>query len=199
MEMPLTKEQALLAANWIETHFRDNIKTAIVGTQFNVNQIICIALQESGGDWFDLIKTHTPDQILALCVSDPSGDEPGTTRDVWPNTLPQFRLKYSDLADMLEAEGNKYRAMKGWTARPWLMKAYGIFQYDIEAIPTDREFFANKLWYSFDECLNRLMKELHEKYKISGDSFLAIERYNGAGPMARAYLSNIKQFYSWLD
>jgi threonyl-tRNA synthetase len=90
--------------------------------------------------------------------------------------------------------------MKGWSERDWLYKAYGIFQYDIQAITEDETFFANKLWYSFDECLNRLMKELNSKLKIAnGDVWLAVQRYNGAGQAAINYMNNVKQFNQWIS
>lgn len=196
--MPLTKPEALLAANWIETHFGDKISEAVKGTPFNQNNIISIALQESAQDWLPWINEHTPEVILSCIISDPSGDQQGTVRHVWPQNLSVFKVKYPYLAAMLIEEGNRFRAMKGWTSRVWLYKAYGIFQYDIQAIDQDKSFFAEKQWYSFDECLKRLMLELNMKYHIVGDVWGSIKRYNGAGAAAVEYMQNVQHFNNWI-
>lgn len=199
MEMPLSQQQALRAANWLKTNFINQINNAVNGTAFTADMIISIALQESAIDWIGWIDKHTPDEILSICISDPTGDQPDTVRNVWPQNAAAFREKYPDLIEMLIAEGNNFRAMKGWSARPWLYKAYGIFQYDIQAIDWDKDFFAKRQWYSMDECLKRLMTELNEKYRLTGgDVWKSIERYNGAGAAAVAYMGNVKQFNSWI-
>jgi len=198
MDLPLSQHQAVMAANWMELNFGDKIKAATSNSKFTPDIIIAIALQESAIDWIGWIKKYTPAQILALCISDPTGDQPDTVRNVFPKDLAHFKLVYPDLADMLVAEGNKYRAAKGWSPRQWLCKAYGIFQYDIQAITTDKDFFANKRWYDFDYCLNRLMQELHTKIEMTGDVWGAIKHYNGSGAAADAYMLNVKQFHDWI-
>ena len=199
MELPIDKQQALLVASFLELHFGDKIKEAVAGTPFGVNHIIAIACQESASDWIDFIHTKTPEQILALQVSDPTGDEPGTSRHAWPQNLSVFKESFPTIAPMLVAEGNKYRAAKNWAPRQWLYKGYGIFQYDIQNIKTDKDFFVNKLWYNIDDCLKRVISELHDKYAIEKDVWLSIERYNGAGSAAVAYMANVKQFYTWIS
>ena len=198
MDLPLTKQQTLLVANWMETHFGDKLKAATQNTKFNENHLIAIACQESAGDWIMWIEKHTPDEILAACVSDPTGDQPGTVRNVWPQNLLVFQKDYPTLAPQLVEAGNVYRAMKGWTARNWLYKAYGIFQYDIQAIKEDKVFFEQQQWKSMDYCLERVMMELKSKIELSGDIWGAIKHYNGSGKAADQYMLNVKQFYDWI-
>lgn len=198
MDMPLTKPEAILAANWIESHFGEQIIKAVKETPFTPDIVISIALQESAQDWVHLIHDHTPEQILPLIISDPSGDQPNTSRHAFPKNLAEFKSKYPELADMLVAEGNKYRDMKGWTPRPWLYKAYGIFCLDVQIIESDKAFFENKLWYSFDACMERLMGELMTKFHITDDVWSAVKYYNGFGKQADEYVKNVKRFAQWI-
>lgn len=205
MNMPLTHTEVIKAANWISKNFADKIAKAVAGSPFNINHVISIALQESAQDWLPWIDHYSTSQILSCIISDPTGDQPGTVRNVWPQNLTVFKTKYPDLVEMLVSEGNKFRSMpkpnypNGWQPRTWLYKAWGIFQYDIQAIKWDVEFFRNKEWYSFDSCLKRLMAELNSKLVIAkGDPWLAIERYNGAGQAAKEYRQNVMQFHEWI-
>lgn len=199
MDMPLSKPLAIKAADWLEKNFGDNIRKAVEGTEFTPDIIKGIALQETAIDWVGWIDHKTPAEILGLCVSDPSGDEPGTTRNPFPKNAADFRKKYGDsLTDMLIAEGNKYRNAKGWSPKQWLYKGYSIFQYDIQAIEEDKIFFENKLWYNIDECLDRLMKELNFKFKVKEAIWPAVAAYNGGGLQAQQYAQNVKQFVEYI-
>ena len=106
---------------------------------------------------------------------------------------------------MLIDEANKMRALPqpgtpgGFHASNILYKGYGIFQYDLQHIDTDKSFFSDKLWYSIDECLNRLIKELNVKLKQHpNDMPGTVRSYNGSGKRAEQYAQNVSQFYTWI-
>lgn len=95
---------------------------------------------------------------------------------------------------MLIDQANKARAQRGIPPAHWVYKGYGIFQYDLQDVKSDRAFFEEMKWYQFGECLDRLASELRGKYSKTHDVFLAIQSYTGSGAAAQAYLSNVKQF-----
>lgn len=158
-----------------------------------------IACQETAICWCRWINDHTPDEILARCVFDASGDANGT-RLAFPKNTTAFTDKYGHaLADMLIAEANATRALHGWGPKQWVYAGYGIFQYDIQAILTDGNFFEQKMWYRIDACLEKVIIELKEKWHLhDGDLFNTIKAYNGSGVRAENYAKNVLQFLSWI-
>lgn len=105
---------------------------------------------------------------------------------------------------MLVAEGNKMRHMpqpgapNGYSDANFLYKGYGIFQYDLQFIENDRDFFLQRQWYSIDECIKRVLKELNEKWGHTKDYFKTVKSYNGSGERAQNYATNVSQFYTWI-
>jgi len=100
---------------------------------------------------------------------------------------------------MLIAEANTTRALHGWGPKPWVYAGYGIFQYDIQAILTDPDFFEKKQWCSMDACLSRVIRELNAKWHVhTGDLYNTVKAYNGSGPRADNYARNVFQFLSWI-
>jgi len=199
LDLPVNRMQCLTCASWLDQHFGDKAAAVLNGTPFEKHLIYAIACQETAIYWFHWINDHTPDEILARCVFDASGDANGS-RSAFPKNTPAFIEKYGqEMADMLIAEANATRALHGWAPKPWVYAGYGIFQYDIQAILTDPDFFEKKLWYSMDECLDRILKELHSKWQVhEGDLFNTVKAYNGAGPRAESYANNVMQFLSWI-
>jgi hypothetical protein len=60
-------------------------------------------------------------------------------------------------------------------------------------------FFADKLWYSIDECLARLIKELNDKWNAHpNDMYATVKAYNGSGSRAEQYAQRVSQFYTWI-
>jgi hypothetical protein len=57
----------------------------------------------------------------------------------------------------------------------------------------DADFFREKKWGIFEECLQRLVSELMAKFKATGDVWQAIQAYNGSGPNAVIYRSHVEQ------
>lgn len=200
MSLPISKSQAITCSNWLKTNFQDKIIPAVNGTPYSLELICGIFCQETAYKvqlWIDGFDVNT---ILARCVFDASGDFPGTTRNAFPKNVTEFHDKYgNELTDMLISEGNKQRKMPQQDApngykndSHFLYKGYGIFQYDIQAIQTDYDFFAQKQWYIFDNCLDRLIRELNSKMK--DNLWQAVKSYNGSGEAATEYANNVMQF-----
>ncbi len=198
MPLPLSKAQAIKAVTWLKTNYRNSFKTAVANTPFTIDLLCAIICQETAFAWLPWINTKTPKEILSLCVFDASGDFPGTNRSAFPKNTAAFRTKMGDaLTNMLIAEANKSRAVRGFQPKDWIYKGYGIFQYDLQHIDPDLEFFEMKRWYRMSKCLEKVMMELNRKWAIHNNLFKTIKSYNGSGPAAEEYANNVIIFMSY--
>jgi len=196
-ELPISLAQAKEVAQWMVDNFDAKLDAAVAGTQFQKKHLCAIACQETAYKWLSWVHHElSPDEILARCVFDGSGDVPDTSRNVFPQNAAAFRARYGDeFTDMLIAEANKTRALQpGFGPKPWLYKGYGLFQYDLQYVEDDEDFFRQKQWYSIDSCLDRAMRELKRKYAATGELWSAIKAYNGSGPRAEQYKKNVQAF-----
>jgi hypothetical protein len=199
LNLPLTQSQCLAGANWLNAHFGDKITAAVQGTPFDKHLIYGITCQETAIEWIHWINHLSPQEILARCVFDASGDVNGTRVAFPKNTLAFIAMFGQSLADMLIAEANATRALHNWGPKRWVYAGYGLFQYDIQNILTDPDFFRQKQWYSIDACLNKVMVELNLKWKAhTGDLFNTVKAYNGSGARAEEYARNVLQFVDWI-
>ncbi len=100
---------------------------------------------------------------------------------------------------MLIAEANQMRrVLHGWSAAQYLYKGYGIFQYDLQNITSDEPFFREKLWYTFDHCIDRLMREIKTKLQANANNLeKAVRAYNGSGPRADIYVRDVMLIRQW--
>lgn len=199
-ELPLSKTQAQKAIKWLRDNFESKIENAVTGSPFNANHIYAIACQETAYRWIGWVDKMKAEDVLKHCIFDATGDTTDTIgqRRAFPKNKAEMLTSYpKSLVDMLIAEGNRMRAIMGWSSKDFLYKGYGIFQYDLQFIQNDKIFFEQKQWYSIDECLKRVMKELNYKYSIHKDIYKAIKGYNGAGIAAENYAKNVTQFIEW--
>jgi hypothetical protein len=194
--LPLSKEGAVTATKWLLKNFGAKLKAATKGKPYKVKHLCAIVCQETAYKWLKWIENYDPATILARCVFDASGDYPGSPRSAFPKNTAEFRRKFgSEFTDMLIAEANLTRRVQGWGDKPWVYKGYGIFQYDLQNVLEDEDFFRQKKWTSFDECLSRCTGELDDKLKATGgELWQAIKAYNGRGPRAETYMNNVKAF-----
>lgn len=197
MALPLTDKQAVKALNWLKQNFSTQIIEATKNTPFVPDVVYGIACQETACVWLQWIDKVTPDIVIDRCVFDASGDVKGTTRKAFPQNKAAFVAKYGEaFAQDLIHEANLTRALRNMQPADLLYKGYGIFQYDLQNIVGDEKFFREKLWYSFDECLQRCIKELLIKYHRTQNVWGAVKAYNGAGLAADLYCENVKHFSS---
>jgi len=195
-ELPISLSNARKAANWLMTNFGGSIRAVSDGTPFDPALICSIACQETAYFWFPLINKAAPDELIARCVLDASGDYPGTSRSAFPRNTAAFYAKYDRaFGDMLVSEANATRAIRGMGPKEWIYKGYGIFQYDLQFVENDEGYFRFRQWYDFEVCARRVMKELTSIYKRNGgDLWEAVRAYNGGGQAARDYRDNVKDF-----
>jgi hypothetical protein len=195
MDLPMSRDQAHQFASWIKGNFREPIEGVLAGTPFTIDIACGIACQETGIFLLGFTHKLSPKDALARCVFDASGDADGTTRGAFPQNTASFKQTMGgELTDMLIAEANQTRALRGLRPAAWVYKGYGIFQYDLQNIRADDGFFRNRGWGEFDQCLSRLLTVLNRKYAATHDVFQSIRAYNGSGRAADNYLANVRQF-----
>lgn len=201
--MPLTRTQSQRARDWLMAHFADAIRQASADKPFDETLICAIACQETACEWLRWIDRHPPEEILARCVFDGSGDVPRTTRAAFPRDTAEFRrLAGAEITAALIAEADETRRWRGFAPVGWIYKGYGLFQFDLQHYrdPLHRAFFERRLWGSIEACLDKLSGELMSKYAAAdGDLWDAVRRYNGAGDLALAYRARVQQFHAWLS
>lgn len=194
-DLPVTRDGARKIAEWLDAHFGDSIERAIDGKPYTVALVHAIACKETGPMLVAMIDALPPEEVLGYCVFDASGDAPQTRRSAFPVNTAAFRAAYGEpLTRMLIDEANAARVLRGLPEAEWVYKGYGPFQYDLQHIRADEAFFAGKQWYGFDACLERLVAQLDEKLRRTGNDLgRAIVAYNGSGPRAREYGRQVQE------
>lgn len=208
--LPINEAQTRRATRWLMQHFGTQLHSAGEGTEFGADILCAIVCQETAYFWLPLLEklqNQTPyknnpgelaDVIVARCVLDASGDYPGTSRNPFPKNTAAFRERYgSDFTNLLISEANATRRLRGYSDKQWVYKGYGIFQYDLQSVVDDEDFFRERRWHDFDRSLNRCMGELREKFRIQKELWESVRAYNGSGPRARKYRDNVKAFAVW--
>ena len=152
------------AARWFRTTFGPKIEAGTAGTPFIADLLTAIAIQETYEIWGRVYQTLPVDDVLKVCVGDVIGEP---KRGVFPKTksellaaprgVEMFDIAHESLAALAEhaTEYQKYAANPDRFCH-----AFGIFQYDIQFFRDDPDFFLQRRWYSFDECLARCVAEL---------------------------------------
>lgn len=199
--LPISKKSAEQCAHWLVDNFGTQLRAAVVGKAYGVKHLCAIVCQETAYKWVPWIDTMSVQAIVERAVYDASGDAEGTSRSVFPVNTAAFRARYGDqFTNMLIEEANKTRRLQGWSDKQWVYKGYGLFQYDIQSVIDDEDFFRNKRWYSFQASLDHAVSELDEKLRIEhGDLWEAIRAYNGRGARARQYAANVKVFADYCE
>jgi hypothetical protein len=153
------------AARWFKQSFGPRIEPELAGTPFTVDLLAAIAIQETFEVWGRIYKTiGDPDDVLPLCVGDVIGEPkrtafPRTKAELLaaPDGAAMFDVAHQALVDM----ASHVPAYQVYANNPErFCHAFGIFQYDIQFFRDDPDFFLQKQWGDFDECLRRCIAEL---------------------------------------
>lgn len=193
-DLPMSRARAQHLARWLKSEHGPKILAALANTPFSIDIACAICCKETGIYLVDFIDKMSSADALARCVFDASGDAAGTSRSAFPKNTAAFRAEYDDaFADILVSEANKTRLVRGLPPQTWVYKGYGLFQYDLQHVRADTDFFREKKWGVFEEGLQRLVSELMKKFKAKGDVWQAIQAYNGSGPRAVIYRSHVEQ------
>jgi hypothetical protein len=171
--MPGLKEDV----KWFKDQFGAKIQAGVRGTPFSVDMLTAIATQETRYIWGRLYKKLPLDEVLRLCASDVI-DAPG--RSAFPkNKADLLRAPRGDEMFTIAREALKALAVHLPEFRPYakdsspnkFCRGYGIFQYDLQFYKENSDFFLQKRWGDFDECLRLSVQELRD----------ALERAYGSG------------------
>jgi hypothetical protein len=153
---------------WFKDQFKEDIQTAIDGTPFRIELIIAIALQETGYLWRNIYKKETVAKTLELCVGDTLSASEGRT--AFPKdksaleSKPKGQEMFTIAREALEAIAEYNNAYKRAARNPdRFCHGFGIFQYDLQFFLDNQNFFLQKKWYEFDECLKLCVDELKVK------------------------------------
>ncbi|WP_191083615.1 hypothetical protein [Roseococcus microcysteis] len=201
MTLPLQQAAVLKGQAWLRAHFEAALQTAVQGTPATVPMLCAIALIETHNIWLGRIGKHSPETLLRCCVGDASGDVQGHPRSAFPTNTAAFRERFGDeFTEMLIGEANAARALRGLPPSNMVYKGYGIFQYDLQYVLKDPDFFRERQWYSMEACARKAVQELVVKFKASGGEVRgALRRYNGSGKKAEAYADVAMQFLAWCE
>lgn len=234
-DYPIIAETAVKATRWLHRSFGGQMARAIQGTNIPLALAYAVVCQESAYAWATaqssepgfttapIDRIEDPQTILRCCVLDTHGDQPGTTRCVFPRNRQDFSDAFGEeVTALLVAEGNYMRrTLHGWTERRWLFKGYGLFQYDLQfaarlgannmptldadrrAIPNDLAFFAERRWHTFEGCADRFVREMSAAIRQYPNSLkAAAARYNGSLRVTKSgmnlatwYGENVVGFY----
>lgn len=199
MALPLTKQQVLKGAGWLLANFAAEIDAAVAGKPYDMPIVCAIACKETGFIWISRSSTMTATRLLPLLVGDASGDVAGAPRTAFPKNTAAFRTDFgAPFTNKLIAESNNARALRGLSPAQIVYKGYGIFQYDLQHVRTDRAFFENLLWHKIGPCFQRLTKELDRSFAAAnGNRREGVRRYNGSGPRAEIYADHVLAFADW--
>lgn len=153
------------AIGWFKEQFRDKVNAAITGTPFSLDLLVAIAMQETYYIWGNLYSTLSIDEVLKLCTGDTldtprrsafpkdkaellahdKGDEMFAVARAALEAVANFVPSFKDVAD---SSPNKF------------CRGYGIFQLDLQFFKNNPDYFLQKKWYGFDECLAQCVNEL---------------------------------------
>ena len=148
---------------WFKENFGPKIEPALKGTPFTLDLLTAIALQETGMIWRVLRKKNLPlDRILELCVGDSLDRKKTFPRDrahleSLPKGAQMFAIANAALKDM-----SKFiPGFEGVAKKPnKFCHGFGIFQYDIQFFKNEPDYFLERRYANFDNCLQRALREL---------------------------------------
>lgn len=158
------------AIGWFKEQFRSKIEVAIAGTPFSLDMLTAIALQETYYIWGKLYLTLSVDEVLKLCVGD-TIDAPD--RSAFPKnkaallSVNKGQEMFDIAREALEAVGayvNDYKKVAN-SSPDKFCHGFGIFQLDLQFFKQAPNYFLQKSWYSFDECLSKCTNELKAAIK----------------------------------
>ena len=158
---------------WFKQNFHEKIDAAVKNTPFTLDLMTALACQETGEVWPTLRQTDLSlDRILELCVGD-TLDAPN--RSAFPKNKAalvaeprgqeMFDLAHQALVDMAQFI-DSYKGVAKKADK--FCHGYGIFQFDLQFFKGEPEYFLEKRFANFDECLKKALGELQNAKKRAG-------------------------------
>lgn len=153
--------------SWFKQQFQEDIQAAIDNTPFRMELLIAIALQETGYLWRNIYKKEAVAKTLKLCVGDTISSP---QRKAFPKdksallSKPRGDEMFAVARKALESIAPYNNGFNKAAKNPDnFCHGFGIFQYDIQFFLKNPNFFLEKYWYEFDECLKICVEELNDK------------------------------------
>jgi hypothetical protein len=159
---------------WFKEQFGSEIEAALGGTPFNLDFLTAIACQETGDIWPVLRRNGlNREQVLELCVGDTIDETGGrtsfpTNKDHLlnePNGQQMFTIARQALEEMAK-QVSGYQASVRNPAK--FCHTFGIFQRDLQFFLRDPDYFLQKRYAQFPECLKQCLEELKTDLKKLG-------------------------------
>lgn len=152
---------------WFKDQFQADILAAIDDTPFRLELLVAIALQETGYLWRNIYKRESVARTLQLCVGDTIGSPrrrafpvDRTALEAKSKGAEMFQIARQALED-IALYNNDFKVAARNPDK--FCRGFGIFQYDLQFFLTNPDYFLEKRWYEFDECLARCVEELKSK------------------------------------
>ncbi len=152
---------------WFKKSFGKKAESVISGTPFTIDFLAAVALQETGYFWSALRgKGLTETEILAHCVGD-TLDFPSRSKDAFPKDKTELlaakdgEKMFRIAREALESIGKHNEAYQKVVDKypDKFCHGFGIFQYDLQFFLINPDFFLEKRWLEFDECLRLFVKD----------------------------------------
>lgn len=161
------------ALRWFKQTFGADIAEAVDDTPFSVDLLVAIAAQETGEIWAPLRDKLPLAKLLAICVGDTLDADkhrrafPRTHLDLKaaPRGEEMFDIAHDALVEMAKHVPGYSKIAR----RPHkICHGFGIFQYDLQFFLEDPDYFLERRWESFPDCLGKCLGELRSAAKRVG-------------------------------
>lgn len=159
---------------WFLDRFGDRISARVRSTPLSTAFLAAIAMQETGYLWRRLDRgTSSEKHFLRLCVGDTLGW--GRGRTYFPETkaelldAPKGQEMYQVARGILEEAAQYIPSFRDEAASDHILFGYGIFQYDILFFQKDPDYFLERKWESFENCLDKALGELFDAVNALAD------------------------------
>jgi hypothetical protein len=156
---------------WFKAQFGGLVTDAIGNGPLSLDLITSIAMQESYSDAWGLVYETLPvGDVLKRCVGD-SLDYPSRSASAFPKNRaeleklkePNGKQAFAIARKALEELASFNKGYKRAARNPdKFCHAFGIFQYDIQFFRMNPQFFLQRRWSDFGECLALCIGELNE-------------------------------------
>lgn len=162
---------------WFKQQFRGEIEAAVQGTPFTLDMLTAVACQETGEIWPILRRANlSVERILELCVGDTIDGKPnGGGRRAFPKNkaeliarpggVEMFGVARQALLDMAQF----IPGYKGPASNPVkFCHGFGLFQFDLQFFKTEPDYFLQKRYAVFADCLAKCIGELRNAQTRAG-------------------------------
>ncbi len=153
------------AIRWFKTAFHEKLADAVENTPFDIDLLCAIAYQETGYVWRKYTSSHSVEEILTICVGDtidyPRRKAFPRSREALEEYEPKGKQMFKIARKALLHVARYEAGYQGVAKKPHkFCRGYGIFQYDLQFFKEDPDYFLEKKWENFDECLAKCIEEL---------------------------------------